>query len=130
MIGSARDRDKKEEPQRRSFKVKLRHLLSNILNLLSLQTLIQEEGEAAIAETKKGKNGRSTKEIGRSKRIRTYYRQTRFILRYIFLLSSFHQLILSVPGRQRVQRFHQAEVEGYQRNRGQAKFQREVRVRE
>ena len=46
------------------------------------------------------------------------------------LHSSFHKLILSVPGLQRVQRFHQAEVGGYQRNRGQANFRREVRVRE
>ena len=130
MIGSARDRDKKEEPQRRSFKVKLRHLLSNILNLLSLQTLIQEEGEAAIAETKKRKNGRSTKEIGRSKRIRACYRQNEIYSQVHLLHSSFHQLILSVPGLQRVQRFHQAEVGGYQRNRGQANFRREVRVRE
>mgnify|MGYP001406718840 CR=1 FL=1 len=75
MIRSARDRDKQEEPQRRSFKVKLRHLLSNFLNLLLLQTLIQEEGEEAIAETKKRMNGRSTEEIGRSKRTRARYQQ-------------------------------------------------------
>jgi len=35
-----------------------------------------------------------------------------------------------LSGLQRVQRFHQAEVGGYQRNRGQANFRREVRVRE